>query len=168
MSSVFAYRICILTRSCKDMCMHVPRGMMERYFPLNLLANVISCLSVQPFSEKAWCAAAGGWWLTWDRVHNKAIPKHSFSESKKKNKKYGFADKIQLAFYIWINLQSGAAYFSLLVHRASGSRILLIGRAQTFLRAEDWKAFRCGGRWWSRTRRWTLLRNTSVLKSYDI
>lgn len=32
---------------------HSPRGMMERYFPLNLLASVISCLRVQPFSEKA-------------------------------------------------------------------------------------------------------------------
>lgn len=38
--------------------------MMERYFPLNLLASVISCLRLQPFSEMAWWAAAGGWWLT--------------------------------------------------------------------------------------------------------
>lgn len=29
----------------------LPRGMIERYFPLNLLATVISCLSVQPRSE---------------------------------------------------------------------------------------------------------------------
>lgn len=43
---------------------HLPKGMMDRYLPLNLLATVISCLRVQPRSEIAWCAAAGGWWLT--------------------------------------------------------------------------------------------------------
>lgn len=37
---------------------------MERYLPLNLLATVISCRSVQPRSEMTWWAAAGGWWLT--------------------------------------------------------------------------------------------------------
>lgn len=41
-----------------------PRGMIDRYFPLNLLATVISCLRVQPRSEITWWAAAGGWWLT--------------------------------------------------------------------------------------------------------
>lgn len=45
-----------------------PKGMTEIYFPLNLLARVISCRSVQPFTEKAWWAAAGGWWLTWEKV----------------------------------------------------------------------------------------------------
>lgn len=49
-------------------CAYLPRGIIERYFPLNLLANVISCLRVQPLSEKAWCAAAGGWWLTWEEA----------------------------------------------------------------------------------------------------
>ena len=44
----------------------LPKGMMERYFPLNLLATVISCLRVHPRSEITWCAAAGGWWLTCD------------------------------------------------------------------------------------------------------
>lgn len=45
-------------------CQISPKGMIDIYFPLNLLARVISCRSVQPFSEKAWWAAAGGWWLT--------------------------------------------------------------------------------------------------------
>ena len=46
----------------------VPKGMIDRYLPLNLLATVISCLRVQPRSEITWCAAAGGWWLTWKRA----------------------------------------------------------------------------------------------------
>lgn len=46
---------------------HLPRGMMERYLPLNLLAIVISCHNVHPRLEKTWWAAAGGWWLTWKR-----------------------------------------------------------------------------------------------------
>lgn len=49
-------------------CQISPKGMIDIYFPLNLLARVISCRSVQPFSEKAWWAAAGGWWLTWEKV----------------------------------------------------------------------------------------------------
>lgn len=32
----------------------LPRGMIDRYFPLNLLATVISCLRVQPRSEITW------------------------------------------------------------------------------------------------------------------
>lgn len=40
---------------------------MERYLPRNLLVILISCRSVQPFLDSAWCAAAGGWWLTWKR-----------------------------------------------------------------------------------------------------
>ncbi len=42
----------------------LPRGIMERYLPRNLLAMVISCHRVQPRWETTWCAAAGGWWLT--------------------------------------------------------------------------------------------------------
>lgn len=41
-----------------------PSGMMERYFPRNLLEMVISCQRLQPFLESTWCAADGGWWLT--------------------------------------------------------------------------------------------------------
>lgn len=41
-----------------------PSGMMERYFPRNLLEMVISCQRLQPFLENTWCAADGGWWLT--------------------------------------------------------------------------------------------------------
>lgn len=94
------------TQTCAHTHTHAPRGMMERYFPLNLLANVISCLSVQPFSEKAWCAAAGGWWLTWDRVHNKTIPNYAQSKKKPKQtwnckKKKEVVDKTQLGFCIF-------------------------------------------------------------------
>ena len=45
----------------------LPRGIMERYLPRNLLVILISCRSVHPFLDSAWCAAAGGWWLTWKR-----------------------------------------------------------------------------------------------------
>lgn len=41
-----------------------PSGMMERYFPRNLLEMVISCQRLQPCLENTWCAADGGWWLT--------------------------------------------------------------------------------------------------------
>lgn len=42
----------------------LPRGIMERYLPRNLLVILISWRNVQPFLDSAWCAAAGGWWLT--------------------------------------------------------------------------------------------------------
>lgn len=45
-----------------------PSGMMEIYFPRNLLAMVISCQRLQPCLENTWWAADGGWWLTWDQT----------------------------------------------------------------------------------------------------
>lgn len=45
-----------------------PSGMMEMYFPRNLLAMVISCQRLQPCLENTWWAADGGWWLTWDQT----------------------------------------------------------------------------------------------------
>ena len=45
----------------------LPRGIMERYLPRNLLVILISWRNVQPFLDSAWCAAAGGWWLTLKR-----------------------------------------------------------------------------------------------------
>lgn len=46
----------------------LPSGMMEMYFPRNLLAMVISCQRLQPCLENTWWAADGGWWLTWDQT----------------------------------------------------------------------------------------------------
>lgn len=45
-----------------------PSGMIEMYFPRNLLAMVISCQRLQPCLENTWWAADGGWWLTWDQT----------------------------------------------------------------------------------------------------
>lgn len=61
----------------------VPRGMMERYLPRNLLATVISCLRVQPRSEIAWWAAAGGWWLTYTQNTHARVRAHTFTKNKK-------------------------------------------------------------------------------------
>lgn len=51
----------------------LPRGIMERYLPRNLLAMVISCHKVQPLWEITWCAAAGGWWLTWEDTETQSL-----------------------------------------------------------------------------------------------
>lgn len=46
---------------------------MERYLPRNLLAMVISCHRVQPRWEITWCAAAGGWWLTYKKKKDSEV-----------------------------------------------------------------------------------------------
>lgn len=62
---LFTHTVCQLPSWIKNF---LPRGIMERYLPRNLLAMVISCHRVQPRWEITWCAAAGGWWLTLDEI----------------------------------------------------------------------------------------------------
>lgn len=78
---------------------------MERYLPLNLLAMVISCHSVQPRLEKTWWAAAGGWWLTWEgerTAHQMLAPSSAQSspQDPKRGDSFGPRDAQRLSLHL--------------------------------------------------------------------
>lgn len=124
----------------------VPRGMMERYLPRNLLATVISCLRVQPRSEIAWWAAAGGWWLTY--TQNTHARTHTYTHTFTKNKKKTSLN-VCVCVYLYKFLRKVS--LSVPVHRGTCIHSPAGGQARMFPPAEGWRVFLYGVRWWSKT-----------------
>lgn len=135
----------------------LPRGIMERYLPRNLLAMVISCHKVQPLWEITWCAAAGGWWLTWEDTETQRLCLTLCT--------------VVCVCVCWITVrahleackQNLSVAVPLPAHTASGSQIPPSDQARTFRPGGGWRAWLSGGPLLSRKRQRRQRPGTSVL-----
>lgn len=131
----------------------LPKGIMERYLPRNLLAIVISCHKVQPLWEITWCAAAGGWWLTWGEIWTQKV--RTRSENINLFEKHSLTSicESDIGKHSWECVNKVSHWtMPLPAHTASGSQSPPGDQAHRSRPGGGWRAWLSGGLWWNRRR----------------